>query len=183
MKALSCALAAAALAAGDGSAPSVSFHREGGAFHVAGAFATAAPVETAWAVVSDYDKIQDFVSTMKRSRVVARSPEGVLIVEQEGKASYLFLSKTIKLTLAVREYRPERIDFEQVGGKPFPFYEGSWTIEPSPEGAIVRYDLVVEPGRAAGPGFVASRALPRNIERQLAEVRAEIERRRQEASP
>jgi ribosome-associated toxin RatA of RatAB toxin-antitoxin module len=176
-------LLAAAAAAGGDPGPRVSFHREGGAYHVSGSFATAATTETAWEVVTDYDRIHDFVSTIKRSRVVARSPEGVLLVEQEGKASYLFLSKTIKLTLAVREYRPERVDFEQVGGKPFPFYEGAWTIEPSPEGSIVRYDLVVEPGRAAGPGFVASRALPRNIERQLAEVRAEIERRRQEASP
>lgn len=158
-------------------AAKVSLHRDGGVYHVQGEFQVAAPPAAAWAVVTDYGGIGRFASSIRKSRVVGREPGGALIVEQVGTGSFLFMSRRLAIALRVRELPFEKVYFEQIGREPFAFYEGSWTLTATRAGCRVVYELAVEPGEQAGPGFVAARAIPRNVSRQLDEVRAEIERR------
>lgn len=74
----------------------------------------AAPRETAWAVLTDYDHAADIVPGMTGSRVVRREGN-VAIVEQTGDAGFIF-APDIALTLRVDETPPERVDMVAVAG-------------------------------------------------------------------
>lgn len=154
----------------------VALHRDAAVYHLTGSFEAAAPPALAWSVLTDYNGLPLFVSSVRESRVLRREP-GAALIEQEAVGSILFFSRRVKLTLLVRETPPDRISFEQAGAGPFALYEGSWTLETSAAGCLVTYELAVDPGTFGGPAFLAKRALIKNVNRQLDEVRAEMERR------
>jgi hypothetical protein len=166
---------AAPPAAARGAAVSIREDDGTGRYDVSGAFTVAATTDEAWRVLTDYDGIAAFVSSIRKSRVVRRDPEA-LLVEQEGTGRFLFVSRGFKVTLLVTE-RPGRIDFRDVEGRQFRAYEGSWTIETGDGGCKVAYALTAQPDPSMGPRFAAKRALRRSAERLLDEVRLEIERR------
>ena len=147
-----------------------------GAYHLAGKFAVEAGTAVIWGVLTDYDGIGSFVSSVKSSRVLRREPEAT-VIEQEGDGWFLFFSRRIKLTLAVREHNPAGIDFRDLDGSQFKQYEGSWRISPSTGGCVVAYELTAQPDSSIGPRFAARKALRKNVQSQLEEVRAEIKRR------
>lgn len=149
------------------------------AYHLEGRFAVAADAELVWDVLTDYENMGQFVSSIRSSRVVRQEPGGP-VIEQEGSGKFLFLSRRVKLTLAVREDRPARIDFRDIEGDRFRKYEGSWRIFPSSSGCIVQYELTAEPDPSLGPKFATKKVLRKNAQRLLEEVRLEIQRRRSE---
>ena len=71
----------------------------------------------------------------------------------------------------------QAISFEDVSHKDFEFYEGTWQIEEVQGGCRVSYALETK-RRFAAPGFLARSVFKKNVEELLAEVRAEILRRR-----
>lgn len=176
------ALALALLAAArPASGAAVSLEAEGeGAFRLRGSFPAAASAATAWEVLTDYEGLPRFVSSMRVSRLVGGEP-GSPVVEQRGSGRFLFMSRDVLLRLAVREEAPARIAFRDVDGGQFSLYEGSWSIAGAGPGCVVSYDLAAAPRPALGPAFVARRALKAGVERLLEEVRAEMERRAKEA--
>ena len=152
-----------------------------GAYHVTGEFSVTAPASAVWEVVTDYDGLASFVSAIKSSRVLQRGA-GRATIEQVGSGSFLFISRSVRLTLAVQEDPPLRLSFHEVNGSQFKRYEGAWRIEPSSGGCLVAYDLTAEPVPELGPRFAAKSVLRKNAKRLLEEVRMEIERRVREAS-
>ncbi|HXO43505.1 MAG TPA: SRPBCC family protein [Thermoanaerobaculia bacterium] len=138
-----------------------------------GRFMTAASSATAWSVLTDYDHIPSFVSSMRSSRVKARG-DGYLLVEQESVAKVLWFQRKLDVLLKVREEPPHRIAFDDVSKASFERYEGSWTLQDTPAGREVIYRLTVKGGLI---GLVA-RSHSQNMVRELLEqVRAEIGRR------
>lgn len=138
-----------------------------------GRFMTTASSTTAWSVLTDYDHIPSFVTSMRSSRVKARG-DGYLLVEQESVARMLWFQRKMDVLLKVREEPPHRIAFDDVSKVSFERYEGSWTLEDTPGGREVIYRLTVKGGLI---GLVA-RSHSRNMVRELLEqVRAEIGRR------
>ena len=142
---------------------------------IEGRFAIAAPSSIAWNVLTDYDSIARFVSSMRSSHVVGRSDD-TLFVDQQAVGRLFLFSHRLHTSLRIEEEPPTRIRFVDLLGRDFRSYRGEWRIEPSSAGTTVIYDLEADPSFPI-PDFVA-RGLFRSTARELlSQVRAEIERR------
>ncbi len=152
---------------------------EAGAVHVEGELRVSAPPSVAWQVLTDYDHLPEFVSSMKSSRSW-RGPQG-LRVEQEALGRFGLFHSTLRVVLAITEEARRSISFEDTAAcHCFKLYRGSWTILPEAGGALVRYRLDAEPSSAAAR-LVAKRAMRRNVAKLLVEVGREMERRARSA--
>jgi Polyketide cyclase / dehydrase and lipid transport len=138
-----------------------------------GRFMTAASSATAWSVLTDYDHIPSFVSSMRSSRVKGRG-DGYLLVEQESVARMLWFQRRLDVLLKVREEPPHRITFDDLSKVSFERYEGSWTLQDTAAGREVIYRLTVKGGLI---GLVARSRSQGMVKELLEQVRAEIGRR------
>jgi ribosome-associated toxin RatA of RatAB toxin-antitoxin module len=135
----------------------------------------------AWAVLTDYEGIPEFVSSMRESRVTERGSDYVL-VEQAAIARFFLFSRRLKTVLRVQEEPPGRIRFEDVLGRDFSTYRGSWRIEGDPESDELEivYELTAKPAFGV-PDGLARGAFKRAVRQLIGEVGAEIERRAKQA--
>lgn len=101
---------------------------DGGTYSIRARFSVEAPVTTVWAVLSDYERIADFVPGVQSSRVKDRADDH-LVVEQELKAGFLLFTKRSRLKLRIEEDALTTIKFTDVSHKDFHFYAGSWAVE------------------------------------------------------
>jgi carbon monoxide dehydrogenase subunit G len=145
------------------------------AYVVSGTFTVDASTAIVWGVLTDYDRIPSFVSSMRSSRVRETHADGSLLVEQEAVGDMLFLSRTMRVLLAVRR-SPGKVHFTDVGRKDFTMYDGDWEARRTSAGTAVSYRLLAAP-RFLAPAFIASRAMKRGAQDLLDQVRAEIVRR------
>ncbi|HVE13430.1 MAG TPA: SRPBCC family protein [Elusimicrobiota bacterium] len=147
---------------------------------IEGRFSVEASSRTAWQVLTDYEGLPRFVSSMRVSRIAQRRPGGVLL-EQEAVAKAYLLSRSVSVLLDVREDPERGLAFEDVSHRDFEFYRGRWRIEGGGAALSVRYELEAR-RKFAAPGFVARGAFRKNAEALLRQVRAEIARRAAERS-
>lgn len=147
-----------------------------GVYFLNGEFTVRASSSTAWGVITDYDAIGRFVSSIRSSRVLKREL-GRAVIEQEGNCRFLFFSRRVKLTLAVKESPPGRVHFREISGPQFKRYQGSWTIAGSTASCSVKYELIVAPNFSVVPRFITKSVLKKSAQQLLNEVRTEIERR------
>jgi len=135
----------------------------------------------AWAVLTDYEAIPEFVTSMRESRVTERASDH-LLVEQAAVGRLFLFSRRLKTVLLVHEEPPGLIRFEDVLGRDFSTYRGSWRIEGDPDGDEVEivYELVAKPAFSI-PDVVARGAFKRTVRNLIAEVGGEIERRAEQA--
>jgi ribosome-associated toxin RatA of RatAB toxin-antitoxin module len=111
-----------------------------GRFIVDASFQVSAGTDTAWAVLTDYDHLSEFVPSMESSRLVDRKgPEAV--VEQEARGKFLVFRRSVKIHLHVHEDSPVRIAFEDTSGQDFELYRGDWRLQPEEGSLSVRYHL------------------------------------------
>lgn len=117
-----------------------------------------ADVRTAWEVLTDYDHLADFIPDMKSSRVIVRTPDGV-IVEQKGEFGFLFFTQPLDVNLAVTETPRRRIVSRGITG-PFKELAGAYELEPTPEGVRLHYSGRMVPDFELPPlfGMYAMRA-------------------------
>jgi hypothetical protein len=186
MKVMRTALAALFLATAPAAAstprPEVALTREGGVFRLQASFIVDAPPGVVWGVLTDYDGMTRFLSSLKRSRVLEKKP-GEAVIEQEGSARLLMFSRAIKLVLKVAELPPARIEFKDISDKEFDEYDGSWTVKPAAGGTSVSYQLFAEMKASLVPRAVARRVLEKSVRRQLEELSAEMLKRAQAGKP
>lgn len=150
--------------------------RDGGAYAVEGSFLVRASLPTAWSTLTDYEHIDEFVSSMQSSRVVADGQDGAITVEQQGKARFLMFARRFDLWLKVEEQPMRRITFVDVSKKDFEIYEGRWEVAATEAGIRVDYSLTAKP-RFTAPGAVLRGKLRKTAEQLLQEVRQEMLRR------
>ena len=117
----------------------------------------------AWEVLSDYDRLAQFIPDMKSSRVVSRSGDRVL-VEQKGEISFFFYRQPVDVMLEVREQPQRRIVARRIDGN-IRELETRYDLETSAAG--VRFDYI---GR-----FIPNFSLPPLIGMPI--VRRIVERR------
>lgn len=144
-------------------------------YYVHGVFETPAPPMEVFKVLSDYEHLGGVLSGLRSSRVLQRE-DGHLQVEQVLLGKFMFFSKTLRLLLQIDETPPYRIDFTQLGDKPFRHYEGSWQVEPTVAGTRVDYTLSVSRGDTA-PVFIERKLFRENSQKLLSELKAEVGRR------
>jgi carbon monoxide dehydrogenase subunit G len=121
---------------------SLNFLQKDGVCNVDASFDVAADCATAWDVLTDYDQMHQFVSGLKRSHLEEYSGKGRFLVEQEFEGGFLFVTKRVRVSLAVQEIRCQSILFEDVGHQDFEFYKGYWQLQSEPNGELkISYSL------------------------------------------
>ncbi len=144
-------------------------------YEVEGGFQVPVPRSVAWAVLTDYEHIGDFVPAVKRSWV-AEEKDGEALVGQDLAGGWLFFSCRVVLRLEVREAPPEKIHFKELSEKDFVSYAGGWTLEEIPGGTSVVYRLRAEP-KFHVPGFMLRSVLKGGAQDLLRGVQREMIRR------
>jgi len=130
---------------------------------------------TVWAVISDYDRLAEFIPDMHSSRVIRRDGDQVL-VEQTGEFGFLLFRQPIEVRLAVAESPPRRIVARAVGGN-LQSLEGRYAVESLPGGQVrLSYSGQVVPGFQVPP-FVTRMAVRSTMARQFQAMVQEIVRR------
>jgi hypothetical protein len=146
-----------------------------GGYNVSGMFDVEAPSSLAWAVLSDYERIGDFVSSVRRSSVLERGPD-YAVVEQEGSGKVFVFSKRVRVTLRVTEKPPRTIAFRDVSGMDFSAYDGQWDISEKDGVTHVGYMLNATL-RSRKPAFLVRGGMQGSARELLEQVRTEILRR------
>jgi ribosome-associated toxin RatA of RatAB toxin-antitoxin module len=120
---------------------SFSSNEKAGVDEINAHFFVDADPKTAWDVLSDYEHIPQFVSSMKKSHIEERK-DGDIYLCQEAEAGFLFITKRVHVLLRVHEVPGQSIYFQDVSRKDFYFYQGSWNIDPGPQGGVtITYHL------------------------------------------
>lgn len=149
-----------------------------GAYRLEGHINVKATAYQTWKVLTDYENISNFVSSLRKSEIKDSSTERVLL-EQEALGKKFFISKKISVLLQVTEVPYKRIDFEDTLNKDFAYYKGSWEIRNTDIGLDVVYHLDCQ-RLFIVPNFIAKDALKKSAEDLLADVQKEILRRLKE---
>ena len=130
------------------------------------------PASIAWEVLTDYEGIGRFVSSIRQSTIKQRG-HGRLLLEQHGVGTAWIFSVPMHVVLDVREHDARTLAFHDVCGKSFSVYEGAWELTPIEGGTRVTYRLKADPtGRQ--PAMLAKNAIKGSVKTLLTEVRQEI---------
>ena len=151
---------------------SVSMTEWQGIYQLKGDFEVAAPLNKVWEVLTDYDHIDEFVSSIERSEVKERGIHSLLL-EQSAIAGAFVFKKKVDVLLKVLEQPTKEIIFVDISHHDFELYEGSWSLESVPNGVEVRYEMIAEP-RTRTPRFLTRAAFLKTSRNLLKEVRTEI---------
>ena len=145
------------------------------AYEVEGRFVVEASTAVVWEVLTDYDRIDRFVPSMKRSKVAGATEDGGLVVEQEAVGGAFVFTKRVRVRLEVRR-DAGRLDFKDVGREHFWDYSGSWSTAAAPGGTEVVYKLTMIPDFLI-PSFMLRSGMRKGARELLTQVRAEMLRR------
>jgi len=161
---------------------SVEAVRRGDAVEVRAHALLDAPVQLVWQVISDYERLPQFVPNLRRSVVIARNGNQ-LLVEQSGEARFAFFSVPIEVRLEVIEQPPDWIASRAVAGN-LRRMSGRYELYPDPaRGSVqLRYFGAIEPGFELPP-IVGVAALRSSVEQQFEAMVQEILRRAAERLP
>jgi carbon monoxide dehydrogenase subunit G len=174
LKLLVASLALRVVVAGAADELSVDVERNGRSFAVRAEATVAAPVATAWEVLTDYDNLARFIPGMSSSAVRLRAGSRVL-VEQKGEARFLVFSYPIDVHLEVLESPRDSITSRGVGGN-LKRMSGRYELHGASAGMRLRYTGEFEPDFELPP-IVGTLAVRSMVEEQFAAMVAEIERR------
>lgn len=112
------------------------------------------PVEKVWQVLTDYDRLADFIPNLAKSQKIAH-PEGGIRLEQVGTQSLLKFKFCAKVVLDMVERFPHQLDFQMVEGD-FKKFFGSWILQPYADntGTELRYVICVLPPLSMPVGII-----------------------------
>lgn len=154
----------------------LSVERHGSLYVIRAQADVRAPRAVAWAVLTDYDHLAQFVPDMLESRAVQRDGSRVSVT-QRGQAGFIF-KRDFVVNLIVNEQPPDSIDIVQASGS-FRMFNARYALFAA-AGARTRVTYVaeVEPtADLAPPEFVGAPVIGMNARRQFEAVVSEIERR------
>jgi carbon monoxide dehydrogenase subunit G len=142
------------------------------AYTVEAAFEVTAGPDIAWKVLTDYEGIARFVSSIRQSTIRRREP-GRVVLEQHGIGKAWIVTVPMHVVLDVRERDERVLLFRDLCGKSFSTYEGQWDIAADGDRTRVTYRLKADPtGRQ--PAMLARSAIRGSVKKLLDEVRTEI---------
>src|SRR4029078_3921334 len=122
------ALIAAPLRAADPSTvhPDLVVRESEGVYFVAARFQVARPRDVALAVLTDYERIPEFMPGVETSVVLERTP-GRAVIGEESVSRLMMFKKRVYLVLEVVE-GPDTVQFRDRSGRSFARYEGKWRL-------------------------------------------------------
>lgn len=144
-------------------------------YQVEGRCTTDASRSAAWSVLTDYDGIDTFVSSMRESRVTERVADH-LLVEQVAVGGFFLFTRRMTVVLFVTEAPPGTIRFEDVLRHDFAVYRGEWRIEDQGARREIVYRVSARPAFRV-PAVVGRGMFGRTVRDLLSQVEAEMVRR------
>jgi ribosome-associated toxin RatA of RatAB toxin-antitoxin module len=153
--------------------------RSGHAFFTlqASGFARALP-QQAWRVLTDYERLPEFIPDLQSSTVLSRHGETTLI-EQRSTAGFLFFSQPIHIVVQAVEHPYSSIELMLVSGD-LRRYEARWELAPHLQqgwqGTRVNYAGMMEPDFPVPP-LIGTGIVRANVQKMMEATLAEIERR------
>jgi ribosome-associated toxin RatA of RatAB toxin-antitoxin module len=135
----------------------------------------AAAPAAVWRILTDYDRMAEFVPDLHSTRVLERSGDQA-IVEQRGVAHFLFFRREIRLLVQVREQPMSRIDISLVDGD-MAVYHCTWRLVPVPEtgGTRIVYSGALAP-KFYVPAMFGANLIRADIAKMMAAVLARLDR-------
>jgi ribosome-associated toxin RatA of RatAB toxin-antitoxin module len=151
-----------------------------GTYEVVATFATAQPPAIAMKVLTDYERIPRFMPDVRRSQVLERRDNRV-VVEQEAVSKFLLFSKQVHLILDIEEGTMS-LTFQDRCKKAFSKYDGRWVLEQQSDRTDVTYTLTAKPAFDV-PGFLVKKLMKRDAEKMIGRLQAEIAARAKQDTP
>jgi ribosome-associated toxin RatA of RatAB toxin-antitoxin module len=132
----------------------------------------------AWRVLTDYERLPEFVPDLKSSIVKSRNAQEI-ILEQTSEAGFLFLSQHVHMMLRIREQPFSSIDVALVSGD-MKHYTAHWELEATTQdgmrGTRIDFTGAMEPDFFVPP-LVGKSIVQANVKKMVQAVVTEIERR------
>lgn len=129
----------------------------------------------AWAVLTDYNKLAEFVPDMHASRILSKPGEPIQVY-QRGRKSWLLVDVPMELVFRMDETPPSSIRFRMLSGN-IRGMQGEWQLSPFGQGVRIKYVALMKPGllspRAPGDFML----IEADIENMLQAIGKEILRR------
>jgi carbon monoxide dehydrogenase subunit G len=153
--------------------------RQAGFTRVYGTLRVAADAATAWATLTDYDRMSGFVPGLAVSRRTGEE-RGIKLVEQRGEIRSGNLRVSYGNLLRVREMPPHGLDVTFAEGT-FRNTQGAWRIAQQGRELTLSYGLILD-AASMPPMMLNSPLMPEQVRLWAEAMAAEIERR-QAAAP
>ncbi|MDJ0706445.1 MAG: SRPBCC family protein [Leptolyngbyaceae cyanobacterium MO_188.B28] len=133
------------------------------------------PLEQVWKILTDYDRLADFIPNLTKSRRLPH-PSGGIRLEQIGSQCFLNIKFCARVVLDMYEKFPSELGFQMVEGD-FKSFEGCWRLEPiTCQGVVstqLSYDLLIKPPRAI-PAALIERHIRHDLTRNLLAIRQQV---------
>lgn len=144
-------------------------------FEVASSGEVRASPAAVWKVLTNYDRMSEFVPDLKTSKVLSRTGNKA-IIEQFGVASFLFIRRDIHLIVQATEEPMTAIDIGLITGD-MRVYQCRWELVPVPEtgGTRIVYSGKLVP-KFYVPGMLGANIIRSDIERMMKAVLARLEK-------
>ena len=129
----------------------------------------------AWGVLTDYDRLAEFIPGMQESKVVARTGSTV-IVDQRGDATLLFLTFPMRARLEIQEHPFDSVVSNAVSGN-FKDLHGEYRLEVAGTGMVLHFKCTLTPDFSFPP-LLGTLIVRGAAQRRFAAMVAEIEKTR-----
>lgn len=143
-------------------------------YQIASSGTVAAAPAVVWRILTDYNRMADFVPDLTSAWVVSRTGDRV-IIDQQGSVRLLFFSQPIRLRVEAHEQAPNRIDVSLVDGD-MKVYRSAWELSAvAGGGTAVRYTATIEP-KFYVPGLVGASLVRKDIANMMSAVLQRMDR-------
>lgn len=136
----------------------------------------AAPLPRVWRILTNYERMTEFVPDLESSKVLSRNGNDVML-EQFGVARLLFMTRPIHLIVRVNEQPMSAIDISLVSGD-MKQYAARWELIPVPETGGTR---LIYKGRMMPnfyvPSLFGSKMIHNDVEHMMRAVLTRLDRR------
>lgn len=154
--------------------PSVNFQQQGTRLLVSGELTVAVHPATAWAVLTDYERVPEFVPGMRVSRIIEKT-DSTRVLEQQGEMTANNMRMYYLGTLRVTEEPSSKLSIQFLSGT-FRNMLGQWTLEGKSAPVKLSYQLDYDTGTPY-PSPVMIGMLQQQVIHWVTSLAAEMERR------
>ncbi|RCS56796.1 SRPBCC family protein [Parvibium lacunae] len=154
--------------------PNVAIQKESDVYDVQVSARLAVNCTRAWSILTDYDRLAEWVPDMSYSKRINPSPtqqahaRGRLLVAQTGRAHFLFFGRDIQVRLWITALPPSQIDVELAEGD-FEIFSAQYLLQPTEGQCELRYTATVKP-RFFVPPFIGTTLFKHQLEKQFAAI-------------
>lgn len=142
-------------------------------FEVVASVTVRASPASVWKVLTDYERMPEFVPDLEMTRVLSRSGNRA-VLEQGGRVRFMFLSRAVNLTVQVQEDPMSSIAITLVSGD-MKTYDCHWQLVPLPDGGTrVDYSGRMVP-RFYVPAILGSGLMRRDVTRMMQAVQHRLD--------